>query len=104
MTMELFFFLVLMLISLLTTDNINGRAVEVGRRVLLFVVLIESLALTILVVESKEVVCRLEFECFKVLRVVPLGVAVLEDVVSFSTFRRRSGMSIVFALLIVVRF
>lgn len=83
----------------LTKDNINGRAVDVGLRVVLFVVLIESVALIILTVESNDVVCRLEFECFNVPRVI-----VLLNAGSLSTFRRRSGMSIVFAFVIDVRF
>lgn len=80
-------------ITLLTTESIRGRAVDVGFRVLLFVVLIESLALTILTVESNEVVCRLEFECRKV---DLLGTPADADGGSLSTLRRRSGMSIVF--------
>lgn len=84
----------------LTREIINGLAVDVGLLVLLFVVAMDSLALTILIFESKDVVCRLEFEC----RSIALAPAPDEDdgVVggSLSTFRKRSGMSIVSDLLI----
>ena len=76
----------------LTTESIRGRAVDVGFRVPLVVVLIDSLALIILVDESNDEVCRLEFEwrrrdLFKFV------------VGSFSTFCNRSGMSMAFPLL-----
>jgi hypothetical protein len=76
--------------EVLTTESINGLAVEVGFRLVLFVVMIESLALIILLVESNEVVCRLEFECLR----IALDGMLLAG--SFSTLRKRSGMSMVF--------
>lgn len=68
------------------SEIISGRAVDVGRRKLLFVV-IDSLALTMLTVESNDVVCRLEFECLSV------GRDGCVDDGSLSTFRKRSGIS-----------
>lgn len=75
----------------LTREIINGLAVDVGlRMLLLFVVMTDSLALTMLVVESNDMVCRLEFECRNIaLPAVRTG--------SLSTLRNRSGMSIAFA-------
>ena len=72
---------------------------DVGfRPLVLFVVRIDSLALTMLVVESNEVVCRLEFECR---RMALVGVLLLDG--SFSTFLSKSGISIVFDLLLADR-
>ena len=83
----------------LTKESMRGLAVDVGfRPLVLFVVRIDSLALTMLTVESNEVVCRLEFEC----RRMALA-GVLLDGGSFSTFLSRSGISIVFDLLLADR-
>ena len=74
----------------LTTESIKGRAVEVGFRLLLPVVAVESLALAILPVESNEAVSRFEFECLN--PDLDKGASVG----SFSTFCSKSGISIVF--------
>jgi len=79
----------------LTTESIKGRAVDVGFRVLLPVVVIDSFALTILVADSNEAVCLFEFEC---LNTVFFNVG--DE--SFSTFCNRSGMSIIFDLFVVL--
>jgi len=50
-------------------------------------VAIDSLALTMLIVESNDVVCRLEFECLSV------GRGGCRGADSLSTFRKRSGIS-----------
>jgi hypothetical protein len=76
----------------LTTESIKGRAVDVGFRVLLPVVVIDSLALTILTAESKEAVNRFEFECFSG------GLDSVATVGSFSTFCNRSGKSVILNL------
>ena len=79
----------------LTMESMSGRAVDVGFRVELLVVVMDSFVLSMLVADSNEAVCLLEFECFKI------GCVDFPDG-SFSTFCNRSGMSIVFNLFVVV--